>query len=128
MKSSFFYRVMILATAVLLATGAYAANAGHKGRLEISSAVQVNGTQLGPGDYTVTWQGDGPEVALHITQGKKEVATTQARIVALDKKAQRDSADISMASGSAQLTGISFEGQKVQLEVVGAGSAGGSVK
>jgi hypothetical protein len=130
MKSSLFSKIMMLAAATLLATGMYAAGAVHKGNLQVENAVQVNGKELPPGDYTVTWEGEGPNVDVHIAQGKKEVATTQAKIVPLDKKASQDAAEISTSGGSRELTALRFAGQKYELDVVGAGLArsGESVK
>ena len=123
MKSSLFSKIMMLAAATLVATSMYAADAVHKGSLQVGSAVQVNGKELPPGDYTVTWVGEGPNVDVRIARGNKEIATTQAKIVQLDKKASQDAAEISTGSGSRELTALRFAGQKYQLDVVGSGAA-----
>jgi len=123
MKSSLFSKIMMLAAATLLVTGLYAAGAVHKGNLQVANAVQVNGKELPPGDYTVTWEGEGPNVDLHIARGSKEVATAQAKLVPLDKKASQDAAEISTGSGSRELSALRFAGQKYQLDVVNAGVA-----
>jgi hypothetical protein len=123
MKSSLFSKTMILATAALLAAGGYAAGAVHKGSLQVGDAVQVNGKQLPAGEYTVTWQGDGPNVDIHIAQGRKELATAAATVVPLDTKASQDSAEITTSSGARELSAIRFAGQKYQLELVSSGSA-----
>ena len=123
MKSSLSSKIMMLATAALLTMGAYAAGPVHKGTLQIGDAVQVNGTQLPAGEYTVTWQGDGPNVDLHIAQGRKELATAPATLVPLDQKASQDSAEIKTSSGARELSAIRFAGQKYQLDLVGSGSA-----
>jgi hypothetical protein len=123
MKSSLFSKIMMLAAATLLATGLYAAGAVHKGNLQVGNAVQVNGKELPPGDYTVTWEGEGPNVDLHIARGNKEVATAQAKLVPLDKKASQDAAEVSTGSGSRELSALRFAGQKYELDVVNAGVA-----
>jgi hypothetical protein len=125
MKSSLFSKIMTLATATLLVAGAYAANPVHKGNLQIVDPVQLNGTQLAPGSYTVTWQGEGPNVDLRVSRGSKEVATAEAKLVQLDKKADQDAAEVNTSSGTRELTAMRFAGSKVALEVVGAGSAHG---
>src|SRR5260370_29742339 len=93
MKSGFFSKLMSLVTLTLLATAAYAAGAVHKGSLQVADAVQVSGKQLPAGDYTVTWEGEGPNVHLHITKGHKELATAQATIVPLGRNASDDAAE-----------------------------------
>lgn len=125
MKSSLFSKIMTLATATLLVAGAYAANPVHRGSLQIVDPVQLNGKELAPGNYIVTWQGEGPNVDLRISRGKKEVATAEAKLVQLDKKADQDAAEVNTSSGTRELTAMRFAGSKVELEVVGAGSAHG---
>ncbi len=124
MKSGFFSKLMSLVTVTMLATAAYAAGAVHKGSLQVADAVQVNGKQLPPGDYTVTWEGEGPNVDLHFTKGNREMATAQATVVALDKKASDDAAETSKgSSGMRELTALRFAGRKYELDVVNSGSA-----
>ena len=72
---------LLLGLALLLATSVFAAN---KGSLQVSDPVTVNGKQLGAGDYTVKWEGAGPNVELNILRGKNVVATVPARMVDLD--------------------------------------------
>ena len=130
MKSSLFSKIMTLAIAALLATAAYAAGAVHKGNLQIVNPVQVNGKQLPAGDYTVTWEGEGPDVDLHISKGKREVASAPAKIVTLDQKAAQDAAEISSAGGTRELTAMRFAGKSYQLDVVSSasGRSGDSVR
>lgn len=129
-SKTIFSKTMMLAAATLVATGIYAAGTVHKGNLQVENSVQVNGKELPPGDYTVIWEGEGPNVDVHIARGKKEFATAQAKIVQLDKKASQDAAEISTSSGSRELSALRFAGQKYQLDVVSSGLArsGESVK
>jgi hypothetical protein len=119
MKFSVFSKVMTAMTAMLLATAAYAAaGAIHKGSLQVSEPIQVNGKQLPPGEYTVTWEGEGPDASLHILNGKKEVASAPCKVVVLDKKASRDATESkSSSTGSRELTGVRFSGQKYKLQI-----------
>jgi uncharacterized protein YcnI len=42
------------------------------------------------GDYKVSWEGQGPEVNVTISQGKKTVVTAPARLVERESKAPRN--------------------------------------
>ena len=75
-------KAVVLGLAVLLATSAFASN---KGSLHRARVVEVNGQQLAPGDYQLRWDGTGSNVEVSFMQGKKEVAKTSAKMVALDK-------------------------------------------
>ena len=89
MKASKISKGLLLGLALLLATSVFAAN---KGSLQVSDPVTVNGKQIGAGDYTVKWDGNGPNVELNILRGKNVVATVPARMVDLDRTPSRDSA------------------------------------
>ncbi len=125
MKSAVFSKFMTLMTAVLLATGAYAAGAAHKGNLDVTNPIVVNGKQVPPGNYTVVWDGDGPEANLHIMQGKKEIAAAPCKVVALDRKASEDAAEVTSSAAGRELTALRFSGQKYQLQVSGETSQAG---
>jgi hypothetical protein len=132
MKFSLSSKLITLMTAMLLATAAFAAGAAHKGTLEVSDKVLVNGKELPPGIYTIVWDGDGPDTNLHIMQGKKEVATAACKVHSLDQKASQDAAEITTDSAGRELTAVRFAGQKYQLDVTGGSSQaqmkGNSVK
>ena len=53
----------LMSFAMLFATTAYAAN---KGSLHVQSTTMAGKTQLPAGDYTVQWEGTGPDVELKI--------------------------------------------------------------
>ena len=89
MKASKISKGLLLGLALLLATSVFAAN---KGSLQVSDPVSVNGKQIAPGDYTVKWEGNGPNVELNILHGNNVVATVPARMVDLDRAPGRDSA------------------------------------
>jgi hypothetical protein len=119
MKSSVFSNLMTLLAAVILAASAFAAGAAHKGTLEITDTVLVNGKQLLPGTYTVVWDGEGPDTSMHIMQGKKELATAACKVVTLDKKASQDAAESKTDSAGKELTAVRFSGQKYELDLTG---------
>ena len=104
---------LLLGLALLLATSVFAAN---KGTLQVSDSVTVNGKQLAAGDYTVKWEGAGPNVELNILKGKNVVATVPARMVDLERSPDRDSAVTAINSdGRKSLNEIRFSGEKICL-------------
>lgn len=106
---------LFLGLALLLATSAFAAN---KGSLSVQEAVTVNGTRLAAGDYKVQWDGNGPNVELSITQGKKVLAKVPARMVNLDQPAQGDSAVVrNNNDGSKSLTEVRLGGKRFAFAV-----------
>lgn len=106
---------LFLGLALLLATSAFAAN---KGSLSVQEAVTVNGTRLAAGDYKVQWDGNGPNVELSITQGKKVLAKVPARMVNLDQPAQGDSAVVrNNNDGSKSLTEVRLSGKRFAFAV-----------
>jgi ATP phosphoribosyltransferase len=78
--------------------------------------VTVNGHQLAPGQYKLTWAGAGPNVELMILSQGKVVATVPARLVELGQ-AGHDNATESHKNddGSQSLTQIDFAGKKYAL-------------
>lgn len=95
---------LLLGLALLLATSGFAAN---KGSLQVTDALTVNGKALPAGDYTVKWDGAGPDVQLNILRGKNVVATVPARMRDLEQAPGRD----------AVITGVNSDGQKSLNEI-----------
>ncbi|HEY6181736.1 MAG TPA: hypothetical protein VIW67_05785 [Terriglobales bacterium] len=120
------FKGLVLGSALLLATSAFAAS---KGPLQLTSPANVAGKQLPAGDYTVKWDGNGPSVQLEIIKGKNVVATVPAQVVTLDHASNYDSAVVNTDnSGGRVLSQIRFSGKKMALSVGGEGgaSSGGS--
>jgi hypothetical protein len=90
--------------------------------------VTVSGTQLPAGDYSVKWDGNGPNVEVSFLKGNKVVATTPARLIDLSQKPNNDSAVLtSNSDGSKSLTEIHFGGKKYALAIgTESASMGGS--
>ena len=118
MRFSQSFKVATLAIALLLSISAFAAGL-HKGSLEVRDPIQVNGKQLKAGDYTVSWEGEGPAVNLHFMKNGKEVATAPANVVQLDRKASEDAAEVKVTGKDRQLSAIRFNGQKYELDLAG---------
>ena len=118
---------LVLASALLLASTALAAN---KGSLNLSEPVNISGTQLAPGSYSVHWEGSGPNVELKIMRGRQVVVSSPARLVDLSSSANNDAAVFkNNGDGSRSLSEIRFYGKKQAL-AIGSESAdsGGSTK
>jgi hypothetical protein len=115
MRVSKISKGLLLGLALLLATSAFAAN---KGSLLVSDSFTVSGKQLAPGDYTVKWEGNGPNVELSILQGRTVVATTPARLIDLNRSADQNTAVVRRnGDGSRSLTEIRFSGKKFALAI-----------
>ena len=106
---------LLLGLALLLATSGFAAN---KGSLQVDNPVTVNGKPLAAGEYTVKWDGSGPDVQLNIMRGKSVVATVPARMLDLEQAPGRDSVVTSVNSdGHKSLNEIRFSGKKYSFAV-----------
>jgi hypothetical protein len=107
---------LLLGLALLLATSVFAAT--NKGSMQLVDPVTVSGKQLPAGDYSVKWDGSGPNVELSILKGNKVVATTPARLIDLSQKTNSDAAVIQQnGDGSKALTEIHFGGKKYALAI-----------
>jgi ABC-type phosphate/phosphonate transport system substrate-binding protein len=117
MKTSNMLKGLVLGLALLLTTGAFAAN---KGSLQVSDTVNVSGKQLAPGEYKLAWDGTGQNVELKIMKGKDVVATVPAHIVEMNVPAYYSSAVVNNNSdGSKSLSEIRFAGKKFALALGG---------
>jgi hypothetical protein len=105
---------VVLGLAVMLASSAFASN---KGSLQVRESFEVNGQQLPPGQYQVRWDGTGSNVEVSFMQGKKEVAKASAKVVALDKASDYDSAVVDHSDGKAKVSEIRFAGKKYALAI-----------
>ena len=115
MKLSTISKSLLLGMALLLATGAFAAN---KGSLQVQDPVTVSGKQLPAGDYQLKWDGKGPNVELSILKGNKVVATVPARLVDINQSASSDATVVRKnEDGSRSLSEIRFSGKKYALAI-----------
>jgi len=104
-------------SALLLSSAAVAGDS-NKGSLKLYEKVSVEGKLLNPGQYTITWDGSGPNVQVTILQGKQTVATFPAH---LTEQATRNSEDAYGSSaetdGTRTLTAIYPNGKRFSLEI-----------
>ena len=116
MKFANFSKGLLLGLALLLATSAFAAS--NKGSMQLLDPVTVSGKQLPAGDYSVKWDGSGPNVELSILRGSKVVATTPARLIDLNQKTNGDAAVVKKNDdGSKSLSEIRFGGKRYALAI-----------
>ncbi len=125
MKSTQFFKLLLVCFAVALATSAFAASNVQKGNFQISGPVQVNGTELPAGEYVAKWEGTGENVKVDISRNGKVLATVPAKVVELGQKASEDAAEVVTANGKRELSALRFSGKKVQLQL-GSPAAGTS--
>ena len=114
---------------VLFAVSAFA---GSKGTLALQHPTSVGGKQLATGNYTVQWDGTGDQVDVKVYQGKKEVASSSAQVVKMDRTASYDQTITSTGDGgSSSLAEIRFRGKSFALRLAGEGggsSSGGAAR
>jgi hypothetical protein len=121
MKFATLSKSLVLGAALLFASGAFAA---AKGSLQLSNPVTVNGTTLKPGEYSLQWEGNGPDVELSIMQGKNVLTKVPAHLVELQSPAANDAAVTQKsASGPNSLAGVRFQGKKFALDIPGSSEA-----
>jgi hypothetical protein len=85
--------------------------------MSVTQPVQLNGTQIKPGDYKVTWEGTGPEVTVSILKGHDVLAKTVAHVKELGKNSDANAVLLQKnADGSTSLNGVRFSGKKTTLE------------
>jgi hypothetical protein len=127
MKLSRVVKSAILGVSLLLASGAFAA--ANKASFDLYDSATVAGKQLNAGNYTVQWDGGGPNVQVTIMKGKKVIATTPARVVQTETPSNHDAAVLKAnGSGASSLAEIRFQGKRFVLDLdnTGAGGEGGS--
>jgi hypothetical protein len=116
MKFQSICKSLLVGLALLLATSAFAA--ANKGSMQLLDPVTVSGKQLPAGDYSVKWDGNGPNVEVNILKGNKVVATIPARVIDLSQKPERDAAVVrNNDDGSRSLAEIRFGGKTYGLAV-----------
>ena len=127
MKFANLYKSLLLGLTLLLAVGAFAAT--NKGSMQILDSVNVSGTTIPAGQYSLKWEGTGQNVQLSILRGNKVVATTPAHVVDLNQSAQSNQALVKSENGGRSLSEVRFEGKKYALQIggeAGMAEAGGS--
>lgn len=116
----------LLAAFLLVGMSAFAGNA-NKGSFQLQHPTNVAGKQLATGNYTVQWDGSGDQVSVKIYQGKKEMASTSAQVVKIDRPASYDQTiTTSGDNGASSLSEIRFRGKTFALRLSGEGGMSSS--
>jgi hypothetical protein len=116
MKLSTISKSVLPGLALLLATGAFAANNENKGSFKLFDPATVGGHQLPPGEYKLAWVGTGSSVELMILSEGKVLATLPARLIELDRASHANATESTKNDdGSQSLTQIDLAGKKYAL-------------
>jgi hypothetical protein len=90
----------------------------NKGSLYVQSPSFAGETQLPAGEYTLEWEGHGPQVELKIKRGNRVQATVPATVIPLDQPSKLDAAVLDIdGNGSQALSEIRFSGKKFFLRI-----------
>jgi hypothetical protein len=115
MKTSYFATVLSLTCLLGFGGSAYAASKNAHS-VEISDAVQIGGTKLKPGNYTVEWQGTGPAVQVSFQQHGKTVVTASGTLKTNDDQVRQDAiVTEATGAGTSNLKEIDFGHEKEAL-------------
>lgn len=116
MKASNIFTVL-LGGSLLLSASVFAGNTNRKS-LHLTDSVTVQGKQLKPGNYTVEWEGSGPNVELNIVQGSKTVVSAPAHVVYVNAPNLQDGyTSLAEKNGSQSIQQLFFRGEKFDLEL-----------
>ena len=104
-------------SALLLSSAAFAGDS-NKASIQLYEKVNVEGKELNPGKYTISWDGSGPNVQVTVTQGKQTVATFAAHVTEQTTRNTEDAYGSSAdTNGSRSLTAIYPNGKRFSLEL-----------
>jgi hypothetical protein len=116
----------LAAASLLLGVSVFAAPA-TKGTLKLFEPVTVQGKQLAPGQYTVEWTGEGPNVEVSIAKGNNEVTKVPARVVPVTPKNPNSGyTSAKQQDGQTTLTNVFFQGKAYQLQIAEQSAAQGA--
>jgi len=70
----------------ILSVASVAAFAKNSRTLSVTLPASLNGVQIAPGKYTVSWETQSPEVTVTFSKGRKVIVTAEGRLVERDVK------------------------------------------
>lgn len=106
---------LFIVIAGLITASAFAAT---KGSLVVHTAVTVGGTRLPEGEYSLQWDGDGPEVTLTIKKDNRIKATVPAKLVPVNEAFSQDAIVVRTdGDGTRKLIEFRPSGKKFRLEI-----------
>lgn len=114
-----FSALTVLVMAALMSLPALAADQSK--HIKLYQDVEVNGTQLRAGDYTVKFDNAAQNGKIEFMKGHKTVATANAQVKQMPAKAPADQVILNTANGKSALDQIQFGGSNTAL-VFGSGS------
>ena len=79
---------------------------------------EIKDLQVPAGDYTVTWDGDGPTVNFHISAGSKEIASAPATVVQLAYSDGLQDVSLFVQPGTMTRAGLPASAHDVRLSKV----------
>jgi hypothetical protein len=107
---------LFIAAMVFLIPALAFAGQRNSANVQLDHPVQVAGTQLGPGNYKMIWQGNGPDVSVSFIQGKKIVITAFAKLVS-DPASQPGAIETRTATDKTViLHAVELENESIQFE------------
>ncbi len=113
-------KVVVLCSALLFAIAAFSAEKS----VNIYSPVNLNGTTLEAGQYSIRYSVNGSNVEVQFLQGKKTVASASAQLIEA-RKTNRDTLVTENGSdGNAKLVSIQFANQPNAIRFADAGAGG----
>jgi hypothetical protein len=83
--------------------------------VEFDHAVTVGDTQIAPGQYKVSWEGDGPDVTVSFADGRKTVVTAPARLLSNTTNEEAVETD-NAGGGTPALNAIDLKHVTIQFE------------
>jgi hypothetical protein len=84
--------------------------------VKLYHSLEVNGTQIAPGEYQVSWEAQGSGTIVTFAKGKKVIATAPARVVDGSQKFSTNRVDfVEDEKGTAKLIEIRFGGTNQSL-------------
>jgi len=111
MRTSKIFTGLFGSLAILLASGAFAAQSGE---LHVNSPLEIQHQRLPAGDYRVRWEDTGVNVELKIIKGKKILETVPASVTILNDVSAGDTVVIIVNhDGSRNLSQILFAGKRL---------------
>jgi hypothetical protein len=109
------YLKSVMAVIIILAAS-LSAMAGNTRTFTFDKPVQLNGTDIVPGYYTIDWVSHSPEATVTFTKNGQVVATAAGKWVERDKKYQQDGVVYTTnEDGSRRLVELRFAGMKQAL-------------
>lgn len=124
MKITKTLKCALLGVALLMAVAAFASN---KGSVSLNESVTIGNQPLSAGDYSVKWDGNGPDIQLSILKGSKVVATTSAHLVDASQPFSNNAAVVTTnADGSKSLAALELSGKRFVIQIAQEAATGGT--